>query len=52
MSKNVRIAKTENNNNNADDKIIQLLREYKKLYDEGIITEEEFLDKKKHLLNR
>ena len=45
-------AKTENNNNNADDKIIQLLREYKKLYDEGIITEEEFLDKKKHLLNR
>ena len=33
-----------------EEKIIQLLREYKSLCDEGIITEEEFLAKKKELL--
>lgn len=32
--------------------IIQLLREYKMLCDEGVITEEEFLNKKKQLLGQ
>lgn len=34
----------------GEDEIIQILRKYKALYDEGIITEEEFLNKKKQLL--
>lgn len=35
---------------NQDDKIIEILTNYKKLLDEGIITEEEFATKKKQLL--
>lgn len=43
--------KNTDNSNNKDLKNIESIREYKKLLDEGIITQEEFEMKKKQLLN-
>ncbi len=42
---------TQQNQTQSDDDIVEKLRKLKKLYEEGLITEEEYKQKKKEILN-
>ena len=52
LTENITKESADNSKKTSEDKIIELLREYKNLYNEGIITEEEFINKKKQLLQK
>ena len=42
----------QTNNNTSSDDVIESIKKYKNLFDEGYITEEEFIAKKQQLLSK